>query len=154
MAKIKKRIDIQQISLFEVIQESALKNDPTPGSMDIDKAFREAVSLDLKECPLSRYQVAAIMSELTSQDITKSMLDSWTAESKEQHRFPAIFVPAFCQATGGSRTLRMLGVVSKRYVMEGPEALRASIRRLDEEIGAKQADKRIQVLFLKKMEGQ
>jgi hypothetical protein len=41
--------------------------------------------------PLSRYQVAAKMSELLDVDITKTMLDSWTAESKEQHRFPALF---------------------------------------------------------------
>jgi len=109
--------------------------------------------LDLKEClHLSRYHVAAIMSELAGQDITKSMLDSWTAESKEQHRFPAIFVPAFCQATGGSRILKMLGNVSRRYVMDGPDALRADIRRDEELIREIQKRKAKKTVLLNAME--
>jgi len=136
MTKHRKRLDNPgQQSLFDLIRDHNENQTPAPGSMDIDKAFREAISLDLKECPhQSRYHVAARMSELVGQDITKSMLDSWTAESKEQHRFPAIFLPAFCEATGGSRTLKMLGTVSRRYVMDGPDALRADIRRDDEMI--------------------
>lgn len=43
----------------------------------------------------SRYDLAARMSELTGEEITKAMVDSWTAESKEHHRFPLEFTPAF-----------------------------------------------------------
>ena len=93
MTKKKKRLDINQSSLFEIIQELQNNKPATKpgGSFNIDHQFRGAISEALKRCPLSRYQVVARMSELTDTDITKTMLDSWTAESKEQHRFPAIF---------------------------------------------------------------
>ena len=156
MTKKKKRIDNRQISLFEVIknfQEEMAAQKPV-GSMNIDRIFRETISEELRRCPLSRYQVAARMSELLGQDITKTMLDSWTAESKEQHRFPAVFLPAFCEAVGSTAPLRVLGQPVGVYVLPGPEALRAEIQRIDEEITRKQAEKRRRLAFLKEMEGE
>ena len=93
------------------------------------------------------------MSELTETDITKTMLDSWTAESKEGHRFPAIFLPAFCEATGCSEPLKLLGKLVGVFVMPGPEALRAEIQRIEEDINKKQNEKRKRLIFLKEMEG-
>jgi len=156
MAKVKKYLDSNQLSLFETLKflqerEAVSKS---AGSMDIDRFFREAISESLKNCPLSRYQVAARMSELTGQEITKAMLDSWTAESKEGHRFPAIFLPAFCEAVGCSEPLKILGRLVGVFVLPGPEALRAEIRRLEEEIGKKQQEKKKRLIFLKEMEGQ
>ena len=155
MAKSKKHIDTKQISLFEFIksfQEQKSESKPV-GSFDIDRRFREAISLALKRCPLSRYQVAARMSELCDTDITKTMLDSWTAESKEMHRFPAIFLPAFCEAVGQSDPLKLIGDPVGVFILPGPEALRAEIQRLEEEIGKKQAEKKKRLVFLKEMEG-
>lgn len=156
MAKVKKYLDSNQLSLFETLKflqerETVSKS---AGSMDVDRFFREAISEALKNCPLSRYQVAARMSELTGQEITKAMLDSWTAESKEGHRFPAIFLPAFCEAVGCSEPLKILGRLVGVFVLPGPEALRAEIRRLEEEIGKKQQEKKKRLIFLKEMEGQ
>lgn len=156
MAKVKKYLDSNQLSLFETLKflqerEAVSKSS---GSMDIDRFFREAISEALKNCPLSRYQVAARMSELAGQEITKAMLDSWTAESKEGHRFPAIFLPAFCEAVGCSEPLKILGRLVGVFVLPGPEALRAEIRRLEEEIGKKQQEKKKRLIFLKEMEGQ
>jgi hypothetical protein len=155
MTKRKKRIDIHQISLFEVIQnfQSDKPAERPVGCMNIDKAFREAISEALKKSSLSRYQVAARMSELTDTDITKTMLDSWTAESKEQHRFPAIFLPAFCEAVGCNDPLQLLGKLVGVFILPGPEALRAEIHKIEEEIARKQNEKRKRMLFLKEMEG-
>ena len=154
MTKQKKRIDIHQASLFEILQN--IQNDaPAPkpiGSYNCDRRFREAISEALRWSPLSRYQVAARMSELTDTDITKTMLDSWTAESKVQNRFPAVFLPAFCEAVGSHEPLKLLGGLVGVFVMPGPEALRAEIQRIEEEIAAKQAEKRKRQLFLKEME--
>jgi len=69
------------------------------------------------------------MSELVGQDITKTMLDSWTAESKGMHRFPAVYLPAFCEAVGSTEPIRMLGQVLCAFVLPGPAALLAEIRR-------------------------
>jgi hypothetical protein len=154
MAKLKRKIDTTQTSLFDILknyQEENMAARPA-GSFDIDRQFRELVSLALKNCPLSRWQVAARMSELTGSDITKAMLDSWTAESKETHRFPAIYLPAFCEAVGCSEPLRMLGKMVGVFVLPGPEALRAEIQRIEEEINRKQTEKRKRLVFLKEME--
>lgn len=155
MTKKKKNLDNRQISLFEVIQRFQNGNSTNcpVGGMNIDRAFREAISEALKQSPLSRYQVAARMSELTDSDITKTMLDSWTAESKDQHRFPAIFLPAFCEATGCNNPLQMLGKLVGVFVLPGPEALRAEIHKIEEEISRQQNERRKRMLFLKEMEG-
>lgn len=156
MAKLKKRIDIRQASLFDILttyQENQKNTQPAAaGSMDIDRQFRAAISDALKQCPLSRWQVAARMSELIGQEITKTRLDSWTAESKEGHRFPAIFLPAFCEAAGSSEPLKILGRPAGVFVLPGPEALRAEIQRIEEEINRQQAEKRKRIMFLKEME--
>lgn len=156
MAKLKNKFDNNcAYSLFDLIQEQEQQSHdhhPAPGRLCIDRPFREAISAALKACPLSRYQVAARMSESCDTDITKTMLDSWTAESKEQHRFPAVFLPAFCEAVGSSDPLRLLGRQIGAFVLPGSEALRAEIRRLEEEIGQKQAEKRRRTIFLKELE--
>jgi len=154
MAKFKQRIDSNQASLFDILknlQEESQATRPA-GSFDIDRQLRASVSEALKQCPLSRWQVAARMSELTGCEISKAMLDSWTAESKEGHRFPAIFLPAFCEAVGSSEPLKMMGRLVGVFILPGPEALRAEIQRIEEEINRKQADKRKRVMFLKEME--
>ncbi|MDD4356023.1 MAG: hypothetical protein PHN98_02135 [Smithellaceae bacterium] len=154
MAKIKQKIDINQASLFDILKNYQEENTCSrpAGSFDIDRQFREAISQALKISHLSRWQVAARMSELTGQEITKTMLDSWTAESKEGHRFPAIFLPAFCEAVGCSEPIRMLGKPVGVFVLPGPEALRAEIQRIEEEITRKQTEKRKRLVFLKEME--
>lgn len=153
MAKLKQKIDINQASLFDIIKNFQVDTTTrSAGSFDIDSQFRELISQALKNCPLSRWQVAARMSELTGQEITKAMLDSWTAESKEAHRFPAIFLPAFCEAVGCSDPIRMLGKLVGVFVLPGPEALRAEIQRIEEDINRKQNEKRKRLLFLKEIE--
>ena len=137
MSKLRKKIDREndrQMSLFDVL-EKAQRDDNAPGagSLDIDTELRYLISQELKECRYSRYHVAARMSELTGTEITKTMLDSWTAESKEFHRFPAIFLPAFCLAVGRMGLLNFLGRKSGAFVLPGKEALRAEIQRLIEE---------------------
>lgn len=156
MAKRKKIIDTQsQLSLFDVIKNIQERESEvvSAGSMDIDRCFRESISAALRNCPLSRYQVAARMSELVGQDITKTMLDSWTAESKEQHRFPAIFLPAFCEAVGKTEPLKLLTNPVGVFLLPGPEALRAEIKRIEENIARQQCEKKKRMVFLKEMEG-
>lgn len=157
MAKFKKSLDKdnRQLSLLDLLKEAVEeKKAPREGTFDIDRPFREAISAALKGCPLSRWQVAARMSELTGTDITKSMLDSWTAESKEQHRFPAIYLPAFCEAVGSSEPLKMLGRLVGVYILPGPEALRAEIQRLCEQETKIKQEKRKRLFFLKELEGE
>ncbi|MFH2012574.1 MAG: hypothetical protein ABIJ37_07750 [Pseudomonadota bacterium] len=137
MSKLRKRIDKnndKQLSLFDMLVKAQEENDSlNPGSLNVDIEFREFISEELKKCPYSRYHVAGRMSELTGTEITKSMLDSWTAESKELHRFPAIFLPAFCIAVGNSGLINFIGKKAGVFVLPGKEVLRADIQKLLEQ---------------------
>ncbi len=143
--------------LFEWVKRAQLlstQTDPTPqGSLDIDSEFRAAVSADIKACPLSRYQIAARMSELTGQEITDHQLNNWTAESHEKHNMPCKILPAFVIATGGRRASECLSRRSGFFALPGPEALRAEIHRLDEQIKNLQDEKQKRRIFLKEVEG-
>ncbi|MEJ5227222.1 hypothetical protein [Thermodesulfovibrio sp.] len=157
----KKRAKNQQLSIFDWVQkiQQTQTNTLPHGSLDIDSEFRAAVSEDLKHAvdpttgrELSRYEVAARMSELIGQEITASMLYNYTAEAHEKHRFPCQFLPAFVIATGGQR--RAIEVISKHcnlYLLPGPEALRAEIQRLDEEIKKLEEEKQKRIIFLKEV---
>jgi len=152
---MKRRENTLQLNIFEWFKRTQELNGQEKfqeGSLDIDSEFRAAVSRDIKKCPSSRYQIAARMSELTGQEITESMLNSWTAESKDRHRFPCQFFPAFIIATGQRDSFGVLSKKSGLFALPGPEALRAEIQRLDEEIRAKKEEKNKRVLFLREME--
>jgi hypothetical protein len=154
MTKKQNRLDINQASLFDILKNYQEESQAahSAGSFNIDRQFRAAISEALKHCSLSRWQVAVRMSELTGGAISKTMLDSWTAESKEGHRFPAIFLPAFCEAAGCSEPLKMMGRLVGVFILPGEEALRAEIQRIEEEINRKQTEKRKRLVFLKEME--
>jgi hypothetical protein len=161
---VKKNKESSQQSIFEYLQKIEMlrsaqhENTPPSGSLDIDTELRAAVSLDLKHAKdatgreLSRYEVAARMSELTGQEITKSQLDNWSAESHEKHRFPCQFLPAFVMATSGGSAFAVLSRKAGLFALPGPEALRAEIQRLDEEIKKIQAERQKRLIFLKEME--
>ncbi|NHM25428.1 hypothetical protein G7K71_08470 [Desulfofundulus sp. TPOSR] len=125
----------EQLTIFDVIREDEARQQeerPAPGSFNISSRLRNAISEGLKRSSLSRYEVAARMSELVGVEITKSQLDSWTAESKEYHRFPAEYLPAFCLVTGHLEPLRMMARMLKCYVLESKEALLAELGRIDQ----------------------
>jgi len=79
-----------------------------PGSMNDAALVRSAAVEAIRNCPKSRIQIVEEMSRLTGRRITKRMLDGWTAESRDDHRWPAEVMRAFCSATGSDRLLRVL----------------------------------------------
>ncbi len=107
-----------------------------PGSLNISLRLREAISQALRRCKLSRSQVAAQMSKLTGNDISKTMLDAYTSASEEYHRFPAEWIPALVLVTGNEDVLRVLTeftITTKSLFKEraglSPPALSASTAR-------------------------
>lgn len=103
-----------------------------PGSFNISSQIRAELSEGLRRSGFSRFEVAARMSELIDTEITKSQLDSWTAESKEYHRFPAEYLPAFCYVTGHKEPLRLIAKLVQCHLLESKEALLAEIGRIDQ----------------------
>lgn len=111
-----------------------LRDDPPP-SYDIHGDLKSAISSSLKRSPLSRYEVAARMSQKLNTDITKSMLDSWSAESKEWHRIPAEYVPAFCAATGSAEVMFVLvRPITGVHLIETHDLLQIELQRALEKV--------------------
>jgi hypothetical protein len=151
MSKSRTKID-SQYSLFDLI--SRLQDhsaNPGPGSLNIQYQLRGIISECIKRCPLTRWEIAGSMSALLNQEVSKYMLDTWTAESKEYHRFPAEYLPAFCQTVGSYEPLRFLAEKAGVFLLPGPEALRAEIKKIEEEIRKLHKKRQKRMAFLEEM---
>jgi len=129
------------------------------GSLDIDSELRAAISEDLKAAcdgagrGISRYEVAARISELIGREVTASMLYNWTSESHSDYNFPLKLLPAFVIATGRQRrTFEVLSRKAGLFALPGPEALRAEIGQIEEEIRRLQGERAKRKLFLREMD--
>lgn len=157
MAKKAKKIDTApgQLSLLDLLDglRQSERQPSSEGTLNVREHLRAAINEALKGCPLSRWEVAGKMSHLLGIEISKFMLDAWTAESKEGHRFPAEYLPAFCEVTGDRRPLSILASKAGLFALPGPDALRAEIQKLDEQTKKLQREKQKRLLFLKEMGG-
>jgi hypothetical protein len=77
-----------------------------PGALDDANVVRGVLVDTVRRCSKSREQIVEVMGFALNQEITVRQLNSWTAESREDCRFPAEFDRAFCYATGDDRLLR------------------------------------------------
>lgn len=155
MSKRKQIIDTKQISLFDVLQriQDDREVEPTAeGEMNIAENLRLSLVRAIKNCSLSRHQIAGELSHLLGCEVTKTTIDTWTAESKEQHRIPAEYLPAFCAATGDLEPIRILAECGGMFAMPGREALRAEIQKYDEQERKARAEKRKRLRYLEEME--
>ena len=128
-----KNCQTNQLSLLDLLKDLRPKNNDF-ASFNIDLRLRDAISQVIKDCPHSRFQIAAKMSELLGLEITKSMIDSWTAESREGlYRFPACYLPALCQVVGSLEPVRIMADLLGAYVIQGEEAILTELGRLKEQ---------------------
>lgn len=119
--------DTLTLDLFEVPSPKA----PLPGALNLNLQLRHLISDALKSSPLGRIEIAAKMSELTGDTVTKHQLDAWAAESREGWRFPLEYLPALevaCQTT--VLTAWIAGIRGGKVLM-GKEALDAEIGKLE-----------------------
>jgi hypothetical protein len=123
---VKHHRDDRQLSLddYYIVPQPP---EPAPGSLDYDTELRAVISQAIKESPHSRAIIAARMSELTGVEITLHMLNAWTAESREQHRFPFAFAAAFEIAAETSSLQLLLARKRGSLVLMGAEALDAEL---------------------------
>jgi hypothetical protein len=120
--------DSLTLDLFDIPQPQAA----TAGNLDIDVELRHALSDALKHSDGDRYQIAAEMSRLTGRDISKHMLDAYTAESRMDHNFPFRYAAAFEAATGSFCLTQLLAKARGCTVLVGDEALLAELGRVEQ----------------------
>jgi len=129
---MKRRIDDRQLSMdFESLFQIPTVKEPSAGSMDYGSELRHLVSETLKACPKDRFAVASEMSRLTGREISKSMLDSWSAESRAEWRFPLEFAPAFEVATATYALTEFLARKCGRKVYAGADIYAAELGKLE-----------------------
>jgi hypothetical protein len=68
-------------------------------------AVRKLVTCEIARSSKSREQIAEEMQGLLAIPVTARMIGSFTAESKELHRWPGSFDIAFCEAVGSYKLL-------------------------------------------------
>lgn len=101
----------------------------------------------IKRCELSRYQIAARLSELHQCEISKDMLDKYTAESGLHYRFPAEWSAGFCLVTGTAGLLQVIAQPARQVVLPLPagkpvpvQDLQFALLRLVKEVGEAAAE--------------
>ena len=147
MSSPRKKIDRPengQMSLFEAVvrEELATQAKPAPGSLNIRHQIIHALTTALRHANKSREQIADEMSLYTGEEITVHMINAWVCQSKENHRFPLEYLPAFRRATDSLDALNVASHACGTFTLRGPDALRADIRKLDEARQAKKEEEK------------
>lgn len=148
MSNHKKSIDMAtagQMSLFEALVRKEMtvqSTAPAPGSLNIKAQVLAALSAALRHAGKSREQIADEMSIYTGEEITVHQINAWVCQSKENHRFPLEYLPAFRKATDSLEALNVTSRACGAFTLRGPDALRADIRKLDEKRQAKKEEEK------------
>jgi hypothetical protein len=67
--------------------------EPNPSSMNYGSEVATMLTQMFAESGKDRYEIAAEMSRLTGREVSKYMLDAWTAESREAYNIPFYILP-------------------------------------------------------------
>jgi hypothetical protein len=126
--------DPRQMTLDELF-EIPRQVEATPASLDHGKEVSHLLSTALKETTKSRYEICARMSELLGHDISISMLNAWTAESREAWRFPLEYATAFEIACETYCLTEFQARKRGCKVYAGDEVRQAEIGRIESQIG-------------------
>lgn len=158
MSKHKSSFDNRQRTIFEMLQSGQEASAADEGRFRIIEELRQSLRDAIKACPLSRHQIAGEMSHLLGETITKEQIDSWTRESDElngrtSRHIPAEYLPAFCQVTKSRAPIEVMGRLCGAFVLPGPDALRAEIHRIEEDIKEAHDRKRQRLALLKAIGG-
>jgi hypothetical protein len=128
---MRRALDMLTADMFEIPTEAS----KLPGALNINTQLRALISEEIKRSPLSRYQIAARMSELTGEDISKHQLDSWTAESREGWRFPLEYLPALEVALETHAASRFIAEIRGCRLLVGRDVLVAELGKIGKQKG-------------------
>ena len=94
---------------------------PTPGSFNDESVVRGIVTQVIRSNRKSREQIAEEMSFLLGDRITVRMLNSYTSEAAEQHRWPLQYTRAFCQVVEDWSLIRCITERSNLHLISDDE---------------------------------
>lgn len=139
MAKRKSKLDKNnenQLNLFDMIEQinpgKYASVDFQIETKDLGLRLKDAISEAISNSGIKRYEIAGQMSEYLGVEITASMLNSYTAESKEGHRMPAEYYPTFCRITNNFKILEILTAAAGARMTRTEEIYYLEIGRLQQ----------------------
>ena len=119
--------------------------EPSEGSLDCGATLRAALARAIKDCPLSRAEIAERMSFTLGRPVSVAQLDSWTSPAHDAWRFPAEYAPAFEEATGSHCVQLVLARKRGTLVMTPRDGRDAAIGKAQREL--KDAQRRLRELL-------
>lgn len=148
----------QQPSLFDrLLQEKEERQQNRPGRLNIDAQYNAAI-----ERAINHYIAANPgksidtfcdeLGEALGIVIKVSTIRNFMAES-HPHRWPGSWAAAVCIITGCNAPAEITNDTIGIYTVQGPDALRAEIQRLDEQTKKLQKERQRRLLFLQALEG-
>jgi len=100
-----------------------------PGSLDDSSVIRGVLIQSIKRSGKSRAAIAEEMELSLARTVTDKMLDAFTAESRNDRRWPAEFDRAFCAATGDNTLLACRAEMAGLHVIDDDEYLLLDLGR-------------------------
>ncbi|MBF0402079.1 MAG: hypothetical protein HQL90_15110 [Magnetococcales bacterium] len=100
-----------------------------PGTLNL-REVEDCMNNAIAQSGQTRWHIAATMSELTGDHITKMMLDAWTAPSKPRTRFPFQYAAAFQVATNSRCLEDLLVAACGRTSMDPTQVMEAALGRI------------------------
>lgn len=122
------RRDHMTLELFPYPSQPQL----VPGALDCDMVVRSTLARMIKQSPLDRAEIASALTRLAGYNVTEAMLDAYTAQSREGHRFPANLIPAITAVCDYS-LMHLFSEKSGSQLLIGKEALDAELGKLEKQ---------------------
>ncbi|MCY1288840.1 hypothetical protein D9M68_744700 [compost metagenome] len=119
--------DDRTFDLFEVPQPILA----VPGQGNYSIQISELVGEMLKSTDIDRYEVAARMSRLSGDDISKGMLDAWSSQARIDHNLPFYRAALLEEVCASHLLTNWLVSLRGGRVAYGRDALLAELGRLE-----------------------
>ncbi len=110
-----------------------------PPAIDFEVRLAQAIGLALKETRHTRERVAALMSEILGEDVSRTMLDAYASPARDQHRISVTRFKALARATGAMWLFEVLLEGEGLTLLKGEQAVLAQVGALEQEIREKKA---------------
>lgn len=121
--------DTRTADLFAVPHAAA----PVPASMDFRATVAHLLAQMLAESGVDRYEIAARASRLAGKEVSKYMLDAYTAESREEFNLPLWLLPALETACASNVLTAWLAGTRGGRLYVGVDALAAELGRIEQQ---------------------
>ncbi|MTI74687.1 MAG: hypothetical protein FH747_13695 [Stenotrophomonas sp.] len=133
----RKRSDALTGDLFTGIPKPLAE---VPASMDFRAPVAQLVSRMIQDSEMTRWAIAARMSELADVETSKALLDSYTAESREECNLPFWKAPLIELAIGNRSLAEWHASVLGGRVLWGADVIDAEIGRRKREMADANAE--------------